>query len=232
MRLTENALGAFDTLKKSCLKAPVLDFADFNKPFLMETDASKLGLGAVLSQKQTDGGYHLVAFRNWSLTVHECNYHLIKLEFLALKWVIVEHFQEYLLWKPFAVKTDNNPLTYIMTTTNLHATWHCQVESLVRFTFSIEYHRGWDSATTDSLSKVTLKLNAETVKSILDRITMGTRGRADAHDLAAAKANEDIHKQVQETAVQTRATHAHVNLHVTDWVAAQEEDPILKTAIE
>ena len=49
--LMEDALGAFKTLKKACLEAHVLDFADFNKPFLLETDQSKLGLGAVLSQK-------------------------------------------------------------------------------------------------------------------------------------------------------------------------------------
>ena len=60
--LTEEALDAFEMLKKACLEAPVLAFADFNKPFLLETDASKLGLGAVLSQKQTDGQYHPVAY--------------------------------------------------------------------------------------------------------------------------------------------------------------------------
>ena len=53
--LMENALGAFETLRTACLMAFVLAFADFNKPFLLETDASKLGPGAGLSQKQTDG---------------------------------------------------------------------------------------------------------------------------------------------------------------------------------
>ena len=53
--LTEDKLGSFETLTKACLEAPVLFFADFNKLFLLETEASKLGLGAVLSQKQTDG---------------------------------------------------------------------------------------------------------------------------------------------------------------------------------
>ena len=53
--LTENALGAFETCKKACLEAPVLAFADFKKPFLLETNTSMLGLGAVLLQKQTDG---------------------------------------------------------------------------------------------------------------------------------------------------------------------------------
>ena len=61
---------------------------------------------------------------------------------------------------------------------------------------------------------------------------MGTAGRADAHDLVVAEADEEIHKQVWETAVQARAAHLCVNLHVTDWVATQWDYPILKTMIE
>ena len=62
----EDALDAFNTLKRACFEAPVQAFADFGKPFLLETDASKLGLGAVLSQKQTDGQYHPVAYATLS----------------------------------------------------------------------------------------------------------------------------------------------------------------------
>ena len=75
-------------------------------------------------------------------------------------------------------------------------------------------------------------MDTEGVKSILDRVTIGTVGRTDAHDLAVAETDERIHKQVEETAVQVRAAHTHVNLHVMDWVAAQEEDPILKIVME
>ena len=114
--------GAFEKLKKACLQTPVLAFADFNKPFLLEAEASKLGLGAVLLQKQINGWYHQVTYVSHSLIVHECNYHMTKQEFLVLKWVNTEQFQEYLLWKPFIVKTNNNPLTYIMTTPNLDTT--------------------------------------------------------------------------------------------------------------
>ena len=76
------------------------------------------------------------------------------------------------------------------------------------------------------------KLNAEAVKAILDGVTIGTTGRADAHDPAVAEADEKIHKQVEETAVQVWTTHTCVNLHVMDWVAVQVEDPILKIAME
>ena len=53
--LTEEALEAFEALKQTCITAPILAFADYTKPFLLETDASKDGLGAVLSQMQADG---------------------------------------------------------------------------------------------------------------------------------------------------------------------------------
>ena len=122
--LSEEVLKAFKALKQACMNSPVLAFADYTKDFLLETDASKEGLGAVLSQKQEDGRFHPVAYSSWVLTMHEKNYHSMKLEFLALKWAVTEHFKEYLLYQPFLVKTDNNPLTYILTTPNLDATGH------------------------------------------------------------------------------------------------------------
>ena len=59
--LSEEALEAFWVLKQACVNSPVLAFTDYTKDFLLKTDASKEGLGAVLSQKQEDGWFHLVA---------------------------------------------------------------------------------------------------------------------------------------------------------------------------
>ena len=106
------------------MSSPVLAFANYMKDFLLETDTSKEGLGVMLSQKQADGHYHPVAYGSQALTAHEKNYHSTKLEFLELKWAVMEHFKEYLLYQPFLVKTDDNPLMYIMTTPNLDATGH------------------------------------------------------------------------------------------------------------
>ena len=76
------------------MSATVLAYPDPNKEYLLKTDASRLGLGAVLSQKQSDGRYYPVAFRSWVLHGAEVNYHSTKLKFLAMKWSI-EHFQTY-----------------------------------------------------------------------------------------------------------------------------------------
>ena len=61
--------------------APILAFTDYTKPFLLETDASKDGLGAVLSQKQVDGWYHPVTYGSRALIRHKKNYHSTKLKF-------------------------------------------------------------------------------------------------------------------------------------------------------
>ena len=122
--LPPKAWEAMDILKGKVQSMPVLVFPNFDKPFLLEMDASKEGLGVVLSQKQSNGRYHPVAFGSCSLTPADKNYHSSKLEFLTLKWSMTEHFKEYLAYAPFVVQTDNNPLTYMLTTPNLDATGH------------------------------------------------------------------------------------------------------------
>ena len=70
---------AVDILKRKVQSTPILVFPDFDKPFLLETDASKEGLGAVLYQKQGNGCYQPVTFGSRSLTPSEKNYHSSKL---------------------------------------------------------------------------------------------------------------------------------------------------------
>ena len=133
---------AIDILKRKVQSVPVLVFPDFDKPFLLETDASKEGLGAVLSQKQSDGHYYPVAFGSQSLTLSENNYHSSKLEFLMLKWSITEHFKEFLAYFPFVLQTNNNPLTYVLMTPNLDTTGHWWVRALASFQFELGVPEG------------------------------------------------------------------------------------------
>ena len=100
VQLSPAAIVAFQELKLKCITAPVLTFVDFHKPFLLETDASGDGLGTVLSQKQEDGRYHPVAYASHGLKGGELRYHSSKLEFLTLKWAIMEQFWEYLQYQP------------------------------------------------------------------------------------------------------------------------------------
>ena len=119
--LNKVARNAFDKLKKAVMSAPVLAYPDPSKECLLKMDASKLGLGAVLSQKQSDGRYHPVTFGSRVLHGVEVNYYSTKLKFLAMKWSI-NHFQTYLQRHHFKVHTDNNPLTYFLTLPTTDAT--------------------------------------------------------------------------------------------------------------
>ena len=161
------------------MTAPVLAFADFEQPFLRETDASGNGLGAVLSQKQEDGKFHPVAYASHGLKCSEKNYHSSKLEFLALKWAVTDQFKEYLQYKPFTVKTDNNPLTYIMITPNLDATGHRWVAALAQYNMKIEYLKGTDNKVADALSRVEAQLDPATVEEIILRAKNNDLPRAE-----------------------------------------------------
>ena len=151
--LNEAVRNAFHQLKKAVMSTPVLAYPDPNKEYLLETDTSKLGLGAVLSQKQSDGRYHPMAFRSRALHGAEVNYHSTKLEFLAMKWSI-EHFQTYLLGPHFKVHMDNNPLTYFLTSLNMDATKQRWINELVKYDFSIEYQQGKNNTVADALSRI------------------------------------------------------------------------------
>ena len=155
-------------------------FPDFEKPFLLETDASKEGLGVVLSQKQSDGQYHPVAFGSRSLTLAEKNYHNSKLEFLMLKWSVMENFKEYLAYVPFMVQTDNNPLTYVLTMPNLDATGHQWVGVLDSFQFELKYQKGTNNGATDVLRRVPINHSQQTVQSLLEGAIVGASNRGEA----------------------------------------------------
>ena len=196
MSLLEDALEAFQALKQTCMSAPILAFTDYTKEFVLETDAYKEGQRAVLSQNQEDGQYHLAAYGSQALTSHEKTYHSTKLEFLALKWAITEHFKEYLLCRLFLVRTDNNPLTYIITTPNSDATGHQWVGALARFNFQLECQKGWDNTIVDALSQITTCLGPKAVQSILDGVTLGTAHRAEGHDPAVVEGDHNIEREV------------------------------------
>ena len=77
------------------------------------------------------------------------------------------------LYQPFLVKTDNNPLTYIITTPNFNATGHWWVRALVWFNFESEYQKGCDNTVVDVLSWVTTWLDPDMLRSILDGVALG-----------------------------------------------------------
>ena len=124
---------AFEELIELCSTTPVLAFADYTKPFILHTDASMDGLGAVLYQEQ-EGKERVLAFASRRLSRAEKNYPVHKLEFLGLKWAVCEKFHDYLYGNMFEARTDNNPLTYALSTAKLDACGHRWISALATTT--------------------------------------------------------------------------------------------------
>ena len=97
---------AFHQLKGQLTLAPVLAYPQFGKDFLLETDASGVGLGAVLSQKQEDGTIRPIAFASRTLQPHEKNYGISEMEGLGVVWA-VKHFRHYIYGHHCTVYTDH-----------------------------------------------------------------------------------------------------------------------------
>lgn len=152
---SEQCEQAFRTLKQKLTTAPILAYADFKLPFILEIDASHVGLGAVLSQ-EVDGKVRPVAYASRSLRSAERNtatYSSMRLEFLALKWAMAEKFREYLLGHHCIVRTDNNPLSHLVTA-KLGATEQRWAAELAAFDFEVQYRSGMSNRNADALSRL------------------------------------------------------------------------------
>ena len=139
---TEEHQTVLEHLIEHLTSPPIMAYLKCNEPFLLHTDASETGLGAVLYQEQNNQ-LRAIAYGSWTLSPSEWNYHLHsgKLEFLALKWAVCDQFRDYLYYAPsFRVYTDNNPFTYVLTMAKLNATGLHWIGELADFTFDIKYH--------------------------------------------------------------------------------------------
>ena len=238
VQLSPEAHAAFDHLKTAYLQAPILSFPDFNKPFLLETDASGRGLGAVLSQKQADGWYHPITYASRVMNETEQRYHSNKQEFLALKWAITEQFHEYLPpyrnnWNEFVVHTDNNPLTYIFSSANLDAAGQQWVACLTSYNFSLEYQKGKDNTVADFLSRMNDRLPDEEVQEYLNQIPHpGVKAVLDNAIMPIEECAEQgvrltpDHQEDSPVTVEARPARL-ATTNITDWKQEQKEDPVL-----
>lgn len=150
-RWSSSCQAAFDCIIEK-LTSPILGFADPKLSYELHTDASTTGLGAALYQQQ-EGKTRVIAYASRGLSKSEARYPAHKLEYLALKWAIVDKFQDYLYGTPFTVVTDNNPLTYILTSAKLDAAGSRWLAALSTFDFKIVYRAGKHNQDADGLSR-------------------------------------------------------------------------------
>ncbi len=152
---TTTAHEAFDQLKRQFTTAPILHHPDPNTPFVVEVDASNIGIGAILSQRQGDPAkLYPCAYHSRKLTPTERNYDVGDRELLAIKSAL----EEWRHWleganHPFTVLTDHRNLEYLKTARRLNprqARWSLFFS---RFTFTVTYRPGTKNIKADALSR-------------------------------------------------------------------------------
>ena len=119
---TEECNQAFNTLKMCLTSAPILALPDWSKPFILDTDASDVGIGAVLSQIHQDGSEHAICYASRTLTKPERNYCMTRKELLAVV-TFLKHFRQYLIGRQFTIRTDHGALTWLRILKLLRGRW-------------------------------------------------------------------------------------------------------------
>ena len=146
---------AFQQLKQSLTQAPVLAFPNFGNEFMLETDASGVGLGAILTQKQEDGTVRPIAYASRTLQSHEKRYSATELEALGIVWA-VKHFRHYLYGHRCHVYSDHEPLKSLLNTPHPSgklARWGLALQEV---DLTIHYRPGKSNVCADSLSRCPL----------------------------------------------------------------------------
>ena len=147
---------SFDHLKQLLTCAPVLAFPDFDQEFILETDASGKGLGAILAQKQPDGFTRPIAYASRTLQQHERKYSATELEALGIVWS-VKHFRHYLYGHRCIVYTDHEPLRSLLNTPHPSgklARWGLALQEV---DLVLHYPHGRTNKAADSLSRFPLR---------------------------------------------------------------------------
>ena len=137
-----------------------------------------------------------------------------KLEFLALKWALCDKFYDYLYGHHFNVLTDNNPLSYVLTTAKLDATGHRWLAELANLDFTITYRSGKQNIDADYLSRLPQEeslIDEPTVKAVCNILQ-------DAETITCTESSNTEYKHRTDTQSTTEY----------DWSKIQQNDPVMK----
>ena len=154
--IDEKYIEAFQKCKELLTNAPLLQYPDYDKPFILTTDASALALGAVLSQGPI-GSDRPIAYASRTLSDTEVRYSTIERELLGILWA-VKHFRPYLYGRKFIIYTDHRPLAwlYSLKEPNSKLTrWRLRLQE---YDFEVIYKKGKQNTNADALSRI--KINA------------------------------------------------------------------------
>lgn len=194
----ESQRKAFEEVKQQLSSQPVLALYDPRKMTTVTADASSYGLGAVLTQKQSDGSWRPVAYASRALTNTDVRYAQIEKESLAATWAC-ERFSDYLIGKQFCLETDHKPLVTLLGTKNLDEL-SARVQRfrmrLMRFTYSITYIPGKNLTVADTLSRAPVLMSSASDDEV--RAEVETFVRAVMQSLPATEQQLEEIRQAQD----------------------------------
>ena len=209
-------------MKELLVSAPILSYANSDLPYELHTDASGTALGSVLYQEQ-DGVKKVISYASRGLTKSEKRYPPHKLEFLALKWAVCDKYKDYLYGSNFSVLTDNNPMTYVLTSAKLDATGHRWLAALAAFNFTIQYRPGKKNGDADGLSRIPQSAEMDNSDDRRETISI---------ESVQAICNSTLPKAyIESLAVDPDVLPLHDDEAssdtIIDWAKAQDMDPII-----
>lgn len=150
---SEDCQQAFELIRRKLVSPPILAFPDYSKEFILDTDASDTGVGAVLSQVHDDGSEHVVAYASRVLTKAERKYSVTRKELLAVV-VFIDHFRQYLLGQSFLLRTDHSSLAWLKNFRNPEGQLARWLERLGEYSFTIQHRPGRKHLNADALSRL------------------------------------------------------------------------------
>nr|CAH8870258.1 unnamed protein product [Trichobilharzia regenti] len=160
---TASATEAFERLKNCLCSPPILAYpnvSDQAGPFILDTDASDSGIGAVLSQKDADGVEKVIAYASRALNKSEKNYCTTRKEMLALV-NFVKHFRAYLLGRHFIVRTDHKALSWLHNFKEAEGQIARWQEHLQEYDFECMHRPGKNHGNADALSRKPLRYHGD-----------------------------------------------------------------------
>lgn len=154
---------AFQTLKKTLVRGPILHYPNFKKTFIVTCDASDVGCGGLLSQLNDKGEEVPICFASKNFTQGERNKPAIEKELIALHWAIL-HFKPYLYGTRFLCKSDHRPLSFIWNLRNPTGRLARIRLELAEFEFDVTYIKGSTNVVADALSRISFEKIKENSK--------------------------------------------------------------------
>lgn len=156
IEITQPYIDAFQRCKELLVNAPILQFPDFSKPFILTTDASNYAIGAVLSQGVI-ANEKPIAYASRTLNEAETRYSTIEKELLAIVWA-AKHFRPYLYGRKFTIYTDHRPLAWLNSIKEPNSKLTRWKLRLAEFDFDIKYKQGSQNSNADALSRIKLNV--------------------------------------------------------------------------